>query len=346
MGRFLFLTMVLILALVMSLSPAQASSVNGDGYYTGNDGYYYYDEGGTTYGPYYRKQQYYTYYAYGKAYYAYYYSYYPINKQVTYTDPDWRSQLLKIAQNRDKIEGKLRLNASEQKYFLEAVEALGLAGQFRFQNYGADPYGYNSLSISPAGYQGKTITGYSLSTFIDAYGNFDRNILFQQASRHTQNAQQLAGQATTDFAGLVQQEGNNSARVAEILAKGEAAAKVLQASKAENQAQITTREFRFQIEQTPDGKVEVKPIPEQQATIQSNVQVNFYQVAALQCASCHAGSKPKGNFDVFSFATMKEEDKKKVRERLTTQDAKLRMPRNPDGTAGQPLHKSMVEVFK
>lgn len=337
--------MVLTLVSVESLSPlAQASGVVEDGYTQGSNGNWYY--GGNEYT---RSKVWYTYYAYsyGKSYpyYAYYYQYYPVNKAVTYTDPDWRTQLLKIAASRDKIEGKLRLNASEQKYFLEAVEALGLAGNFNFKNYGADPYNYGALSVSQAGYQGKTITGYSLSTFADVYGAFDRSVLYQQASRHTQNAQQLAGQAATDFSGLVAQEGNNSVRVAEILAKGEAAAKVLQASKPEDRTQITTREFRFQIEQTPDGKVEVKPILEQPVTIQQT-NANFYQVAALQCASCHAGDKPKGNFNVFSFPTMKEEDKKKVRERLNHTDVKLRMPRNADGTAAPALSKQHVEMFK
>ena len=74
------------------------------------------------------------------------------------------------------------------------------------------PVQYNQ----PIAQQGTTVYGYS--TVAESYGNVDLGLLYNQAARLTDQAQQLAGQAATDFQSLVQAEGQNRAEVAKIIA--------------------------------------------------------------------------------------------------------------------------------
>ncbi len=87
------------------------------------------------------------------------------------------------------------------------------------------PVQYNQ----PIASQGTTVYGYS--TVAEAYGNVDLGLLYNQAARLTDQAQQLAGQAAADFQTLVQTEGQNRAEVAKIIAQGQAAREALSAAK-------------------------------------------------------------------------------------------------------------------
>ena len=259
---------------------------------------------------------------------ASYYVYKPVAKA---SDPDFRVKLLDLAAARDGREQANRAEALRQTNFLEAVEALGLTGNFRLNNYGADTYPARASAQAPlssAGVNGQTIYGYSYSSIADVYG-VDLNALYQQASRLTQNAQTLAGQAHTDFSDVLKQEGANRARVAEILAKGQAAAQVAKAVEASQTVRVESREFRFRVE--PDGKI--TQIPEPTATI-SGV------FAPAKCVGCHAGTKKEGGFAVALFPKMSVEDKRKVWELLVSPDLTKRMPK------GQPaLTAEELKVF-
>lgn len=259
----------------------------------------------------------------------YYYEYTPV-KLPSASDPEWRTKLLAIAAARDVAEGKLRYAAQEQTSFLEAVNALGFQGNFRMEAYGRNPMAptnYGNLQLSSAGVNGNTVYGYSYTHAVDAYGQTDLNSLYQQSSRLTQNAQSLAGQANTEFSELVKQAGGNAARIAEILAKGEAGRKIIDGIKGSPETKTTT---------TITGTTSI-PGSSQQGVVQAS-NISFLKLSGpATCVSCHSGKKLEGGFDISKVPSMSaDEIVKKVLPRLVSSDDKFRMPQGlPALTAEQ-----------
>lgn len=274
--------------------------------------------------------------------------YYPAKveapKAADYT-PDWKKKLLDIAAARDKVEGRLRIQALDHQTYLEALKALGLEGNFKWNGYGTAPvypnagathtYGYNnagSVNLGNFGANGNTIYGYSYSSIKDVYGDTNLNSLYQQAARLTQNAQQLAGQATTDFSDLVGKEGENRARVAEILAKAQAAKAALDAATPQTRTREESRVFSFSAVSDGNGGVKVVPIEGNGAAAQPAAVTGEAQQFRVQaCAACHSGANKKGGFDIASYPTLNLEQKAKVWERVFSTDPEKVMPRSKDG---------------
>jgi hypothetical protein len=298
----------------------------------------------------------------------------------SYTPPtDWKTRLLDIAAERDKYEGKIRLQSLDSQAYLSAVKALGLEGNFHWQNYGlapAFPFGYSSPyaasspNLNSAGANASTLYGYSYNTVKDIYGDTNLGVLYQQSARLTQNAQSLAGQASTDFSGLVSQEGSNRARVAEIIAQGQAARAALEAAKAQPSTRQESRVFSFRVTTGSDGAQQLIPVTpngqSQQSTqtpqsTQQGQRVQgqedssnspasgndlFTRVAATRCAACHAGKDKQGKFDIWEYPQMPIKERSKVWERITNKDPNKRMPKGENGTPGEPLTDEEKQAFK
>lgn len=304
-------------------------------YWRGDDAYtraLYTRPGYYQYGYYYPAQSYYQY--------SYSHTYYTPAPQATYKPYDWRSQLLKIAEERDKIEGKMRLAQQDHNQYLEAVQALGLQGNFRFTNYGASPYGsYGTAAytqqVGSYGAQGQTQYGYSVKEVTELYGDNYVPGLFQQAAQLAKGSQQLAGQATTDFSSLVGQEGANKARVAEVLARGAAAAAALKASEPQASAKYTKQEFRI------DSQAQTAPASVAPAGRRA-------QAAALlnaRCAKCHTGAEAKGKFESVRYFDLTPRQRAGVIALCTTQDADKRMPRGEGNGPGEPLTDAELSLL-
>lgn len=339
----------------------------------------------------YTKQVPYTYYSYGvpytgyqnKAYYRW--NYYPITLPApasTAYAPGWQNRLLDIAANRDKLEGNLRTAALDHQAYVGAVSALGLTGNFRLADYGRSPL-YPSYSAPHQPYaapyaaapQGNTLYGYNYSTVRDLYSDTNLSTLYQQAARLTQNAQTLAGQGHTDFSDLVAKEGGNRARVAEILAKGQAAVQALQAANPQAQTHTEQRTFSFRLEQGANGQSTLVPV---QPPAQPDVGADQGQpqpgqqppagqpgqpgqaprplpppmppadaraaLAALienRCTRCHGGAKTEGGFKAASYTQLSPAQKAKVWARLTAQNDK----RMPPPEAGPALTGEEIRLF-
>jgi hypothetical protein len=280
----------------------------------------------------------------------YYYNYTPAavvnktvnNSQVTY-NKDWRVTALEVA--------KLKL---DQAYYAATVNALGLISPNGYNyNYG------NSYQLGSYGANGNTVYGYSYESAAKLYGETDLNALYQAAARLTQNAQTLAGQANSDFSNLTQQAGSDMAKVAAILAAGEAAQRAASAIKAPNTATVTTRQ-QFTFEVGPDGQImPVNPNQAQGQTDPGAYQnggagnghaasslVAWQANATQRCITCHApGKNPKGGFDVTQYPRMTPEQKQKVWARLTTTDPTKSMPRLPDGGPGPRLTAAELKLW-
>ncbi len=277
-------------------------------------------------------------------------------------DPDWRIKLLELAQARDKGEAGVRKAAIDQKYFLESVQALGLQGNFRIDGYGASPFGpgaaYGGYSSSTYGYlqplngvythqlqyggygvQNNTVYGTSLKQYASLYGDTDLNALYQQASRLTENAQRLGGQATADFSTLVGQAGTNQQRVAEIIARADAAQRLLQSIDGPPRTETKTLEFGPAPPPmaTPPGAAALPAgrAPGSRAAFEANFRTD--------CAACHTGANAKGKFTLEAYYTLSPVQKAQVWQLLVTKDKNLMMPRSRDGGPGEYIG---IEKFK
>lgn len=292
-----------------------------------------------------------------------YYNYYSVNLPnstptapalPSYKDPGWRGKLLDIAAARDKREGEIRSGAFEQAYFLDAVSALGLQGNFRWNGYGGVPpyfqqggaavggqgaYGYQMTGqLYNFGANANTQYGASFNSIASVYGDNNTAQLFQQAAQLAQQAQKLGGDATGSFHSLVGQEGGNRAKVAEILAKGQQAQQILDALRAAPSTE--TKGFNFKISPVGIQAVDAGVDP----TVKQKLSTDFTALINNKCAKCHSGDNVKANFDITKWSSFSPDDRNKIMDRLTTDDPKKLMPRGDDGV-GHRLLGDELKLF-
>lgn len=365
----------LLLFLLFGLAVWSESPVSASGYangyvedgYTYNNGYWYLNGQAYTRARWWQpgREGYYLNSGYGcslcrvyvpgyAGYYFYKYAaYYPAQQELPkYTDPGWRTKLLDIAAARDKVEGDIRKSAFDHQQYLEAVNALGLQNNFRWNGYGQAPpysaYGYQAVNY---GVNAGTQYGYQANaqaTVAHLYGDTNLNSLFQQAAQLTQGAQRLSGEATTGFQALVGAEGGNRARVAEIIAKGQMAAQVLNALAAAPSAEVRGYSFKVtqgKIERVEDPKVVT---PDQKAALKEQ----FGQLASAKCYSCHNDKNAQGKsamfpegFKIADYFLLTVEQKNRVWEVLGSEDPKKRMPLAEGGGPGVPLTVDEKRLF-
>lgn len=277
----------------------------------------------------------------------YQYTIVPKVQLPSYTEPGWRTQLLAIAANRDKFEGDIRLKAVEHQNYLEAVNALGLTGNFRWNGYGQS-VAYGSYYAPPVNFGANANTQYGYSaTYAASFGQSpDLNVLYQQANQLALNSQRLGGEATAGHQGLVAQAGGNQARVAEILAKGQAGSQLaLAVANAVAAAPSTeTRGFRFDLK--PGGVVVRTEDPKLVTPeIRTKLKEQFEALAVAKCGDCHGDTGYKGNFKIGDYYTLSQEQKNRVWERISTQDNSKVMPRDSKGGPGVRLTPEEQKSF-
>lgn len=335
---------VLIVAAVVAATATAGHAGYQDGY---TDGAYTYTGGywwnagkaytrewvaTTTYGPHIVNGYYYASWPSHSGYYQY--TYHHDKPAVSHADPNWKAKLLDIAAARDKVELDIRKGTVEYAHFRDAVGALGLTGNFHINGYGQHvqyPPGYTGspFALGYHGIQGNTVYGYntqSTATTADLYGSTDLNVLYQQSAKLAQGAQGLADQGQSGFQSLVQAAGDNKARVAEILARGEAMRQVLAAPVGPPTAKVTTQTTSTT---SNAGASAVPPgvMPLAAGTLRDR---------AAKCVACH-GKTDNHGFDVSTYAGLDAAGKLKVHARLVHPDPNKRMPLDAGGGPGVPL---------
>lgn len=179
----------------------------------------------------------------------------------------------------------------------------------------------------PIAQQGTTVYGYS--TVAEAYGNVDLGLLYNQAARLTDQAQQLAGQAAADFQGLVQAEGQNRAEVAKIIAQGQAARDALHAAKGPPPANLQ-RAFTFRVVQDAKGEMKIEKIESGSNSPDFNLSsvkqgTNISDVIKTRCISCHGDQKAAGGLNFLQAIT--DAQQQRCLELITESDPQKRMPK-------------------
>lgn len=245
------------------------------------------------------------------------------------------------AQNSQSLITGLAAKKVEWEGIVNGLSKLG----FVPQGDASAAYNYDvSATYAP---QGATVYGYS--NFAARYPQVDLQGLYNQADRLTTQAQTLAGQAAADFSALVAQETDGQARVASILAQGEAAERALLAARGEPQ-QPQWREVKISARVSSDGQVELQPIEEPgQTQALGDQTVTLDAVIETRCIACHSGDEPKGGLDLSARATWegtgRTEKLAKILARVTTNDPSKRMPRGSDGHEGEPLSVDELRTF-
>lgn len=318
-----------------------ASTYYADGYT--EDGYVY--RGGYWWAagdPYTRTRIDYTepYYYCGRVYYRpyYYYKYtrvYPDVSTVKSTDPDYRSKLLEIAKQRDKIEGDIRKSAAQHNEFVEAVQALGFTSNFTWQSYGVSPTYASPLRYQVGNFGVNASTIYGVSQYAEAYNPYDPNIDAQQSAALAKGAQAYAESAQGGFNTRANIFATGIQRAAEIEAAGRASERALIAARAAPQTRTTTTVI------TPNAS----DVPDVMPKVSVGAKVAPF-AAANECMACHSGSNVNGKFDVTAWKTLTEDQKFSiVSNHLLTKDLTKRMPRKEDGSVGNRLSARKIKEF-
>lgn len=228
----------------------------------------------------------------------------------TYT-PDWRTQALKYLNYREDY-------AAFDK-FIGTV-----APEF-------------AVSHSSASYPGQasTLYGYSYKTVAEAYNPVDLNQMDQRTARLIEGVRESLSQANTERSSNIAQLTDAQARVAEVRAKGEAAALVQQQAALLLQSTNAAASNRTTTTVSGTGVAPTQVI--QPAVAAQNPQwAEFMKVVARpDCQRCHtAGPGMKGNFDIESLPRLNRSQAAHVLDKITSVDAATVMPK-PE--AGKPI---------
>lgn len=279
--------------------------------YTYRDGYYWRD--GQAYARYRAKV------CYG-SYCRYEWRYKPVAAQkrsrIDYQDEGWRARLLELAKNKDAWLQSAKRSALEHNEFLEAVKALNLEAEVGYSPRYAEAGGYayaQQSGYQPIAQQGDTVYGYSLNRTLEQYGSADNSVLFDQAERLTEQAQELGGDAHERFMASLQLESSARERVARVYAEAEkvrAAGELLRAS--------------------------VSPWSKYSETITGDAAtdggggVQFARGGSLidtKCVSCHGGENPKAGMSLQDIASLDAE----TRELAVVKVMRGEMPLDKEG---------------
>lgn len=201
----------------------------------------------------------------------------------------------------------------------------------------------------PVAAQGNTVYGYQALTNLQS--QVDLGALYNQAARLTDQAQQLAGQAATDFQGLVQAESQSRADVARIIAQGQAAKEALQAVNVP-QRTIEQKVFSFRVIASSDGSVKVEEVPNvpdfDLLSSKQSAPLDVSKILVEKCVNCHNSNKSMGGLNLVAPITVNQ--RKEILERVTTNDPTLLMPRSADNKPGprlsQPEINALIQAMK
>lgn len=312
--------LAVLFVLALAVMPAHATYV-----YNAHDGYWYYGSyGGQAYSRWYQP----GYYSYGYYYPGYYYyvPYYPpTTTQTNVTvnvpapaDPNWRAKLLDVVKGRD-----------DNRAYQDALNALGITGPapgyVGHGMYGGYNGYSNSLHVGSYGVNGNTIYGYNQQALQALYGSADPTLLYQQASRLAERAQDLAGQATGGFQELVAADSEGKNKVAQTIARGLAAAAALQGAQGTGSSVTQTQTQSGTTREMPPAG----PIPPAAQTVSQARQ----GIVNLKCLSCHNPSRKEGGLDLSVYDALPPQEKQVVFDRLVSSDPAKAMPRRPDKSA-------------
>jgi mono/diheme cytochrome c family protein len=217
-------------------------------------------------------------------------------------------------------------------------------------------YSYVINNAQPTTAQGATAYGYPSYSSADLYSNVDIGSLYNAAIRLASDSQQYGASATAGAQGLVGQLGQENARVAEILAKGHVAARVLREAAGPNE--LHTRQSVGVSASANVGPVNPNdntPVPQPgdgDTDPPGNGGGDLVRLIQTKCISCHSASAAAGGLNLSDLQNLPEGAVDEILFRITGADGDpdKRMPLAPGSTAenpipGEPLSVQELKTF-
>ena len=233
---------------------------------------------------------------------------------------------------------KIADHQQRHQFFLEKLQALGLHRNYANNIYGNYGVQNQAQNYGVLGTAGNTVYGTSVQQLYTSYGSMpDVAALYLQSNQLVRDARDLHAQGLNGHQALVAQAGQNQVRLMEILARSEAAARILQNLEVPKQTLNTTVN---QFSNIPNV------VPNGNGLNQQNSQItDKASVRLLLCGQCHSGNRIEGGLDITQFDSFSAVQKSLIMARLVTNDASKRMPRTPDG-GSKVLTLEALEYFK
>jgi hypothetical protein len=324
----------LLALLVVAVPTAQANLVVGqlyDGYFTyGTDGYFHY--GDAAYSRYWVSSP--GYYQYGYYYpgYAYWkytriytpsYSATPTVAAPAY-GPNWKTEAVKVG-----------AQLADMELYYKTLNALGFRGQnYSFQT--GSFYFTGTPSLGSFGFNGTTNYGFGVANVTTQYKALDTNIIAAQAFKLGQGAQDNAREVTGQLLTITNEAVVGNQRVAETLAKGQAAAQLAERAARAVEAPPSSSSVTTTFGSGSSAGTSATTTPNAPVAGGDYGDVAAFQAQVLNttCTGCHGGQEPKGKFNLTNWAKMSEEDHNRALERVVSMDPDKRMPRTADNKPG------------
>ena len=262
----------------------------------------------------------------------------PNAQKYAYQSKGWRQGLLELRAEKDRQAAALLQQQEEQKEFLEAVNALGLASDVGY-GYSHGNYGSAVTYSAPLAAQGSTLFGYDY--YAQQQPSVDLQVLYSQANRLAQSAQSLTSNATADFSALVLQESQNQEKLAEIRAKGEVVAQALKVLQEPPRQEVTVEQWGEKSEASSAEET----APEADDSANLGDRAKLFAVIANRCVSCHGPSKKSAGLDMTAFLSFDETTRQKIVKTLVAEDPDVLMPKGPGGSPGMKLPAEELRLF-
>ena len=201
------------------------------------------------------------------------------------------------------------------------------------------------LYNAPIAQQGSTVYGYvQPGLSYTAPNTVDLALLYNQANRLTEQAQQLAAQANSDFQALVKLEAQNQQQRYQTQGNFQI---ILKVENGQVSVQEPYKLITPQQSECPSAVCEPPAMPPaasaQAMPSQASSVLSLDSIVQNKCYQCHNAKNSKGglSFDVPIGADMQQS----ILERITTTDPSLSMPRNADGSVAKRLDKAELDIF-
>lgn len=246
----------------------------------------------------------------------------------------WKEIVAEIALEQKRFEGKY----ADDKNFFDSMQALGLDLSSKAPNYsnqGGGQYGsnyqrsYNQYG-TPSAQQGSTVTGQTtITTTVNPLTTLDVGAVFNMASRHIDQGQQMAQNGMLGFQGLIGTAAAGLVEAEKITRAGIASERALLATRPTPTSTTTTSTTAFQI--TPGQ------LGEQQEQFNTRVSSTAQGVLTARCVACHNPAKPTKDLDLSDITKLSPDQRGNVLKRIISPDPMTRMPLAAGGTPGIPL---------
>ena len=221
---------------------------------------------------------------------------YPPIPKAPVTPPNWQVEVAKVY-------------AAQQDHsaYLEALKLIGANGSQPSYMHGSQILGSQGIV------SGQTLYARSTTLKADLYGSAaELAVLYaQQSARLASDSQAYADKSI----GRHSEASERQQRLLEILAKSEAAIKLIEA--------VNKEQPRIKFEQRTTEPF-MPPAKEQTSS-----DGRFEQLVVLKCSQCHGAAKQEGNLDMRQWPTFTAQRKDEINARLLPGlDPKRRMPLN------------------